>query len=139
MNDQEFIKLRNSTLISIAVVIAFMIPIILIFRNKFDLGTSKINQKIDKQETLMVFIVNPECNNCKDIEKTLSTNNVQYYKLDTSKKVEYDTFLQKLAITENEIIVPTLMYIEKGKLYSTLVDINDEDLNSFINNYGMNN
>ncbi|MBQ6323415.1 MAG: thioredoxin family protein [Bacilli bacterium] len=140
MNDPDFIDLRNKFLLSVLIIIVFLIPTILLFVNKFDVGSSKIVKKINKKETMLVFITSPDCKKCKKIENILSNNDVKYYKLDASKKFEYQEYLQELSITRKDVVIPTLMYIEEGSLYATLVDITDgEDLNSFIENYGLSN
>lgn len=139
MNDPEFIKLRNRFLIEVLVVLIFIIPIIFIFVNKFSLGGSKIIKSIKKNETFAVLLVSPEYENCAKVEEMLSNNNAKYYKLDISNKNRYADFLKALSITKDEVIVPTLMYIEEGKLYATLVDIQDEEeLNAFVENYELN-
>ena len=140
MNDPDFIKLRNRVLIGILIVLAFLIPLIFLFINKFDAGNSKLIKKINKEESVTVLLTSPDCKTCKEIEKLLSSKNVNYYKLDISKKNEYQEFLQRLTITEKEVVLPTIMYINEGNLVATLVEVkDDEDLNDFIENYGLDN
>ncbi len=140
MNDPDFIKLRNRVLIGILIVLAFLIPLIFLFINKFDAGSSKLIKKINKEESVTVLLTSPDCKTCKEIEKLLSSKNVNYYKLDISKKNEYQEFLQRLTITEKEVVLPTIMYINEGNLVATLVEVkDDEDLNDFIENYGLDN
>ena len=136
MKDPEVVDLRNKFLISTLVIILFLIPTIFIFINKFGAGSPKIVKQINKKENLTVFITGPECDQCEEIETVLSTNKVKYYKLSISKSKEYDEFLKKLSISNNEVVIPTLMYITDGDLVATLVDIKDEEeLNGFIETY----
>ena len=60
---------------------------------------------------------------------------INYYTINIDKEKEYKLFLNKLSITENDVIIPMLMYIKDGNLDSSVIEISDEEiLNAFIDN-----
>jgi len=135
MNDPELITLRNRVLLGIFLVLIFTIPLIFFFINRYNINDPKIVKKINNKETMLVLITDNNCENCELTRKILLSENISYYELNIVKNNDYKEFKDKLSITDNEIVVPTLMYIKEGELYSTIVDIDEEELNEFIDYY----
>ena len=62
---------------------------------------------------------------------------VPYYELNFDKTTinDYKRILRKVKISENDIVIPTLIYIQDGNLRSSLVNIKDKnELLSYIEN-----
>ena len=62
---------------------------------------------------------------------------VPYYELNFDKTTinDYKRILRKIKISENDIVIPTLIYIKDGNLKSSLVDIKDKnELLSYLEN-----
>ena len=127
MEDEGVRELFNKFKIGIIIIIIFLIPVLFIFINGFGRENNKIINKINNKETFYLLIFDNKTNN-KGIDKILNNNNVLYEKYNTDKTRYYDELLNKLKINEDDIIKPTLIYIKDGKLYSSLVDINDENI-----------
>ena len=110
-DDEELIALFKRLGVGILVLLLFSTIFIIFIYNKFLPHTSEV------------------------IKEVLKENNVKYYEINIDKDKQYKEFLQALSITENEIVVPTLMYINNGSLDSTIVEIKDEEiLNAFLEN-----
>ena len=62
---------------------------------------------------------------------------VPYYELNFDETTinDYNRILRKIKISENDIVIPSLIYIEEGNLKSSLVDIKGKnELLSYIEN-----
>ena len=71
------------------------------------------------------------------IKDILKKQNVNYYEINIDKTTinDYQRILRKIKISENDIVIPTMIYVEEGNLKSSLVDIkNKNELLSYIEN-----
>lgn len=130
--DPEYIELRNKFLLGFSIVAIFAVAIILLFVNKFGFGTT-IDKKINKNETFVVFVTQDKCNNCDKVKEILNNRNVEYEEL-TYGSNDTDRFYEKYSVTKTE--APSVIYIRKGKIYSSMFTItNFEELELFLENY----
>ena len=135
IEDEELAILLKKLGIGIIVLLVFSTLIIIFFYNKFSPHIPKVITSIEKKETIYVFIENNSCKNCKEIKQILNDKKINYYTINIDKEKEYKLFLNKLSITENDVIIPMLMYIKDGNLDSSVIEISDEEiLNAFIDN-----
>jgi glutaredoxin len=135
MHDPEFIELRRKFTLGLVVSILFVVPLLIFFINKLNFSDSETLKSIKNQESIVIFYIDESCRKttCKSIEKYLKKLNVDYEVINIDSDSDYSIILRKLDITEKEISVPTLMYIENGSLNSTLVDIStEEEISSFV-------
>jgi hypothetical protein len=135
MHDPEFIELRRKFILSLLVIIIFTVLMILFFINKFRVVDSEVIKKLNNKDSLVILYVDESCKNntCRKIEKYLNDLNVNYYKINIDSDDDYATILNKLDVTEVEVSPPTIMYIDKGELNSTLVDISSKnEISTFI-------
>ncbi len=135
IEDEELAILLKKLGIGIIVLLLFSTLIIMFFYNKFSPHIPKVITNIEKKETIYVFIENNSCKNCKEIKQILNDKKINYYTINIDKEKEYKLFLNKLSITENDVIIPMLMYIKDGNLDSSVIEISDEEiLDAFIDN-----
>ena len=136
MDDPEFRELVKKAVFAISVAIVFVIPIFFIFKNKLISETSNVLKDIRKEETFILLIEEEKCNYCKEIKKELKNNNIEYKELKKDKEKDYDEIVRKLDLDNDTLYLPTLIYIEKGKVIEYIVDIKSkEDIKTFINSY----
>ena len=136
MKDEEFIILRNRILIGLLIVIIFAIPTFFVIKNKLLVKETSIIKQINNKENFVILVTKENCTNCKDYEKELKNLNVEYSTLKKDTSESYTKVLDKLSINENDIIPPTIIYVEEGILKSTLVDIkNNNEIKEFVENY----
>ncbi len=133
MEDLDLKELIRNVIVWLVILVIFGSLLLIILINKFGGNDISINKKIDQKKSLVVLVINSKTKNKKQIENTLKDRNVKYEIIDSEKERYYKTFLQKVSLTENDIIEPTVIIIKKGKVKSTLVDIKKiEELNSFL-------
>ena len=136
MEDPEVIELRNKIVLGLIIIIVFLVPLFIFFYNKSGVTDNKIINKINNEKRLFILIRNSECNNCKNIEKVLKNENINYIVLNKDIIKNYNYIIRKLDISSSDIITPTLLYVEESKNYASLVDIkNESEVEEFINNY----
>lgn len=134
-DDEELIALFKRLGVGILVLLLFSTIFVIFIYNKFLPHTAEVITKINNDESLYVLVDDNSCKTCKRIEEVLKENNVKYYEINIDKDNHYKEFLQTLSITKNEVVVPTLMYINNGNLDSTIVEIKDEEiLKAFLEN-----
>lgn len=135
MKDEEFVELKRRFLLGLFIALIIVIPILIILFLKFDEKKSTIIKKIDNKETFFLFVENNSCKNCQNFRKILNNEHIDYIVLKENTK-EYDKILDKISISNDDIIFPTIIYIKEGKHYANLPNItNKKDLEEFINNY----
>ena len=136
MNDPEFIELRDKFLKGLGIVLLFIIPFIIFMVKKFNVEDSKIINDINNEKSFVVFIENNKCTTCNQIEEILKDLNVKYESIDNITSKDYKTILKRLDITTTDIDVPTLIYIEEGKVNTILPGIKTEDeITNFVEYY----
>lgn len=134
-DDEDLKSLFKRLGIGIIVLLIFSVIFIIFLMNKFSPHSSKVVESVENKETLYVLIYNNSCKKCDEIQKILKNNKVSYYEINIDKDGHYKEFLKSISVTENEVVIPTLMYIKEGMLDSTIVDIKDEEvLNAFLEN-----
>lgn len=133
--NEELIELRNRLLIGIAVALVFCIPFLFIFINKFGYKPSKVLESLNEESKMVLLITGEECDNCRNTENILKENDVKYSLLNKDREIKYKEILRKIEVTESDVIVPTVIYIDEGKIYSSLAEPNVDELLSFIDFY----
>jgi hypothetical protein len=133
MEDLELKELARNIGIWLFVLIVFGSLFVIILINKFGVKDISINQAIDKEDELVVLVLNTDTKNRNEIKKCLNENNVSYKIVYKNRERYFDDFLLKLDLEEKDIVVPTIIYIKDQKANSILVDIKDiDDLYSFL-------
>lgn len=132
MKDLEFIELRNRFLLALLICVIFLVPFFLIFYRNITTENSKILKRINQEETFYIFLTKNNCKDCKEIEKKLQELSLDYLKSNQDKDKNYQKVLTKVEISNDDITLPTLFYIENGKLISILMDFDDENLHNFL-------
>lgn len=139
MEDDDLKELLTRIKIGLIFIgIVSIIFLIMIFK-KFGAENTNILSKISRQKDLYILVVESKCDNCKTIKKILKDNKVNYETINVDIEKYYDTILKKLEITKKDIKEPSLIYIKDKKVYSILVDIKEDELISFIENYNISN
>lgn len=129
---EELILLRNRFLFALGVAIAFAVPSIIFVINKFGDQPSKILKMINNEETMVLLITEDGCKKCSNIENVLKEYEVNYTLLNKDKELKYEEILHKINIPKSDVEPPTIIYVEEGKLHSSLVSANKEELLSYI-------
>ncbi len=133
MEDLELKELARNIGIWLFALIVFGSLFVIILINKFGVKDISINQAIDKEDELVVLVLNTDTKNRNEIKKCLNENNVSYKIVYKNRERYFDDFLLKLDLEEKDIVVPTIIYIKDQKANSILVDIKDiDDLYSFL-------
>lgn len=130
--DQDFIALRNRIVLAVLVAIVFTIPLIIFIFNKFGNNSSLILNSLNKKENLVLLVTKEECKSCEDSENLLKKQKVNYTLLNKDQETNYEKIIRKIGISDDDIIVPTIIYIEEGLLYSSLVTPTKKELISYI-------
>ena len=134
MDDPEFKEMVKKAIFAVAVALVFIIPIFFIFKNKLSSTPNTIVKDIREEKTFILYITKANCNKCKTLKKEL--NNVEYKELNKDTNKNYNEIMMKLELNDSKIYVPALVYINKGKVESYIVDINTkEDIDNFLSNY----
>ncbi len=136
MKDPEFIELRNKFLIGIVVSLIFTVPIFLVFYNRITPNTSKIINKIKKEESFFLLVTEKNCKKCNEYQRIIDNYLINYEVMNKNKDKNYKNTIKLLGIEESDVEIPCLIYIDKGKLISSLPNIkSEEEFNTFISNY----
>lgn len=137
MKDPEFIELRNKFLLGILISLIFLTPLFFFFYNHLIVKNSPIVERIQRSESFTLLIRDKDYyNRAKVVENILKEYAVDYEVCNLEKDSHYEEILQILKLSSSDIESPTLIYIEKGILISTLPNIqNKEDVLSFLGNY----
>lgn len=134
MKDPEFIELRNKFLLALLVALIFSVPIFFIFKNKL-VSNNSIEDKINNNKNIVLYIVEDNCINCNKIKKYLDSNKIKYNMIYKNSN-DYQKTMNTMGVNKEKIISPAIMYIEETKLKSYIVDIKSEkEAEEFINNY----
>lgn len=134
MNDPEFKEMLKKAIFALSVALVFVIPIFFIFKNKLSSTPNEILKDIRNNKTFLLYVTKENCNNCNNIRKEL--NNTKYKELNKDNNKDYNEIIMKLELNDSKLYIPALIYINKGKVESYIVDIKSkEDINNFLNNY----
>ena len=134
MNDPEFKEMLKKAIFALSVALVFIIPIFFIFKNKLSSTPNTIIKDIRDEKTFILYITKEKCNTCKMIKQELSE--IKYKELNKDKNKDYNEIIMKLELDDSKLYIPALIYINKGKVESYIVDIKSkEDINNFLSNY----
>lgn len=137
MKDEEFTKLSKTFFKVTFFVVLFMVPFTIAMITKFGYKTTNIEKSIKNDENILILITEKNCSKCKEIIEVLDSQNVLYSELNFDKTTfnDYNSILRRIGINQNDIVIPTLIYVEEGNLKSSLVDIKSKsELLSYIEN-----
>lgn len=130
MNDPEFKKLVKKFFLTAFIILIFIIPVFIIFYNRYKYTEDTILNNIRDKKTFILYITENKCSNCKEIEKALK--NTKYRKISKNNN-DYNSITSELEIYNQNITAPALMIIKKGVLDSYIVDIKDKkEVKNFI-------
>ena len=132
--DQEFVQLRNRFFIGLFVVciVGAIVTLFLFQRFRFGLGVSS---KMNRKDTFLIYVDSYQCENCVEVKKILDQKNVEYETMKVDSP-EAQNFFDKYEIVDHGEVVPAVIYIKDGKVYSTMFQIsNFDELELFLKNY----
>ena len=133
MNDPELIELRIKFLLGILVAVVFCVPIIVFMSKNMVTNDSDIYSYVKSRETFIIFVEEKRCSACDDVKQILDNKNVSYYVMDIDKTKDYLNILKRLNLSKDVVTRPGIIYVDEGKLYSYLFDIeSDEQVNNYI-------
>lgn len=136
MNDPEFKEMVNKAIFIVSVVLVFTIPVFFIFKNKIMITENKMSKDIRNGKTVLLYVTENRCNICKIIKKELDDKNIEYEEINKDKENDYDIIIEQIGLRSSNTTPPALIYIEKGKLISYVVNIESkEDLDTYLKKY----
>lgn len=127
-------KLVKKFIIGLIVVIIFAIPTVIFLINKFIYNDSSIIKKVNNKETFMILVKDYSCNNCKEIKNIIEDNNYDCVELNSYEENKYKNVLNKIDLSLSDIKTPSVIYVDKGKVYSFLVDVKISELRTYLKN-----
>ncbi len=136
-DDLDLKELLNRIKIGLIFILVVVIAFTIFIYKKFGAEDSNVLAKLSKNDNVNILVVQNKCPKCNEIKKILRNNNIDYVILNIDKDKYYNTILKKLEMTKKDITVPSLIYVKDKKVYATLVDISEEELLGFIDNYNM--
>ena len=133
MEDEELRSFLMKVGIWAFVVVVFGGLLTIILINKFGSKEIDINKTIDKNQQLLILVVNQDTKNKKELKQVLKKSNISYTVIHRDKERYFNDFLNKLSLTEKDIVEPTVIYVENQQAMAILVEIEDEEaLETFI-------
>ncbi len=133
MNDPELISLIKKIGCILLLLVIGITLMIIIYRNKYQLGESNTIKKINNNDTFLILITDNKCSNCVQIKNILDENNIDYIKISNNNEIK--KVKEKLIIEEKDLEIPSLLIISEKELKVSLVNPSNEELYSFLNNY----
>ena len=133
MNDPELISLIKKIGCILLLLVIGITLMIIIYRNKYQLGESNIIKKINNNDTFLILITDNKCSNCVQIKNILDENNIDYIKISNNNEIK--KVKEKLIIEEKDLEIPSLLIISEKELKVSLVNPSNEELYLFLNNY----
>ena len=131
----EFTELRNKFLTGIVISLIFIIPMIIFFTKSIPKTDSSIIDNIDNKKSIVILITDSKH---KKFKSTMNQINIKKKTIDKYNYDGYQELIKKLNISESDIVVPTVIYIKKGDIKATLINIEqDKQLREFLKNYGV--
>lgn len=132
--ETETEKLVKKFIIGLIVVIIFAIPTVIFLINKFIYNDSSIIKKVNNKETFMILVKDYSCNNCIEIKNIIEDNNYDCVELNSYEENKYKNVLNKIDLSLSDIKTPSVIYVDKGKVYSFLVDVKISELRTYLKN-----
>lgn len=123
--EDQIRNLGYNILLGITIFMIFFIPATIIFITKFGRMDTKVISRLDRGDTFIILFTKTNCESCKKVKNELEDYNIDYEEIITDSERYYNTIIHKLEISKNDIIEPTIMYIEEGKPKSSLVNNKD--------------
>lgn len=133
MNDPELISLIKKIGCTLLLLVIGITLMIIIYRNKYQLGESNIIKKINNNDTFLILITDNKCSNCIEIKNILDENNIDYIKISNNNEIK--KVKEKLIIEEKDLEIPSLLIVSEKELKVSLVNPNNEELYLFLDNY----
>ena len=132
---EEQMELKKKILIGLGIFLLFFIPSLIAIINKFNYKESNILNRISKEESFLIVVKDKDTEMTKNIESYLKNKNYVYEDLDSTDEARYKKVLYKLDISSDDIKEPTIIYVSEGKIYSSLVNVEDmENFETYISN-----
>jgi len=133
MEDTNLKEFTTNIIIWLVVVLVFGTMLTIVFINRFGSKEISINKKIEKQQELVILVISNETKNTNRIKEVLKKNELSYEIVNKDQEMYFEDFLDKLSLTEKDIVEPTLIYVQEEKPVAILVNVKDLDaLNEFI-------
>lgn len=131
---EEVTELKKRFILGIIVVLLFFIPSLFIFINKFNESDPEILNRIDNKETFFIIVTDKNKKNLKEVTNVLKDKSLDYEIVDSTEESTYLRIMDKLEYSRDYIEEPTVIYVEKGTVYSALVNAKEKELNVYIEN-----
>ncbi|MBP5679138.1 MAG: hypothetical protein J6X28_04860 [Bacilli bacterium] len=93
--------------------------------NKFGAKEIAINQKLEKQSSLVILVTTTKIKNNREIKNELNVNGVSYEVVYRDRERYFSDFLRKVDLQESDIIEPTILYVEEKVVVASLTNIKD--------------
>ena len=133
MEDANLKEFTTNIIIWLVVVLVFGTMLTIVFINRFGSKEISINKKIEKQQELVILVISNETKNTNKIKEVLKKNELSYEIVNKDQEMYFEDFLDKLSLTEKDIVEPTLIYVQEENPVAILVNVKDLDaLNEFI-------
>ena len=127
MEDTDLKEFLTKIGIWVFIVVVFGGLMTLILINKFGVKEIDINKEIDKKNNLLVLVVNEKTKKINNYKEVLNNSGMNYKIVYKDRERYFDDFLRKVDLEETDIIEPTIIYIEKGKVSAILGDLKKTD------------
>lgn len=127
MEDTDLKEFATKIGIWVFIVVVFGGLMTLILINKFGVKEIDINKEIDKKNDLLVLVVNEKTKKINNYKEVLNNSGMNYKMVYSDRERYFDDFLRKVDLESTDIIEPTIIYIEKGKVSAILGDLKKTD------------
>ena len=144
MKDPEFNQLKNRFILALIISLIIVIPLALIFINKFSFKSAQLVKSLNNKENLFVFVTKEDCSSCKKVKEILEVR-AEFIKrgayiLNEKDQEEYQKILHYFSLNIDKINLPMLIYVEDGQMYANIDSINDEKtITDFLQTYKLEN
>ena len=138
MVDTEFYEFRKRIIIAVIVIIIFSIPLFIFVINNYGYKGSKVLDKLNNKEDMVLLLRNTSCDYCSNITDLFDCNNIDYEVIMVNTDDRYNDIVRVLDIPKNDVLVPELVEVIDGKADNFVVDIQDDnavlEFISYLNN-----
>lgn len=132
--ETETDKLVKKFGVSVVLLIIISTLSIIFILNKFTYKEPSIIKKVNNKETFIILVKNSKCQKCSKLKELISDTNYSYTELNKEDTTRYNKTIKKLNLSVDDITVPTIIYVKKGKTYSFLVDASMDDFKEYLDN-----
>ena len=108
-------------------VIGFSWDYFFFFYRNYRNHNSSVLKDISNDKSILIYFSSSDCSYCSHVEEVLKYKKIKYSDYDIDSSFDYDDLLQKIGISKSNLKVPALVYIRKGKMFSNIVGITDEE------------